>query len=105
MPDESYVEEGDPVPEAATWRNLQVWINSRAIVVVEDEVPAPPAAAIPKAPDPAQILRVALAETRDDASSHTKTRLLEFADAAGVERPDPVPRLKRELIEELEGGL
>ncbi len=110
MPDESYVEAGDPVPEAATWRNLQVWINSRAIVVVEDAAPAPsppapPPLAIPEAPDPGELLRAALAETRADASSHTKTRLLELADAAGVVRPDPVPRLKRDLIEGLEGGL
>ena len=90
------LEGGDPIDDETIkgWRNLQAWISSGHVVLLKD-----------KGSDPLQILRDALAETRDDASSHTKTKLLELAAAAGVGRPDPVPRLKVELIEELEGGL
>ena len=94
------VQRGDPVPEAATWRNLSAWIDQGKILVVEDILP-------PSSPDAHSLhpggLRAALIATAADSSSHTARALVALAEAEGVEMPDRMPRSKARVVEVLAG--
>ena len=91
------VQRGDPVPEAATWRNLSAWIDQGKILVVEDLPPSSPSAENP--PSGGGGLRAALL----DSASHTRKSILELAEAEGVELPEKLPRGKAATVEALAG--
>lgn len=92
------VQRGDPVPEAATWRNLSAWVDTGKILIVEDPPPSPSAT-----PPESGGLRAALIATAADSSSHTARALVAMAEAEGVDMPDRMPRSKARVVEVLAG--
>lgn len=92
------VQRGDPVPEAATWRNLSAWISAGKILV-EDSPPSSPANMAP--PSSGGGLRAALIATAADSSSYTARALVALAEAEGVDMPEKMPRSKARVVETL----
>jgi hypothetical protein len=107
------VQRGDPVPEAATWRNLSAWVSAGKIVLVEDLpawvsagkivlVDSPPSSPANMAPPSSGGgLRAALIATAADSSSYTARALVALAEAEGVDMPEKMPRSKARLVETL----
>ena len=93
------VQRGDPVPEAATWRNLSAWVDTGKILIVED--PPPSSSADTDPPSSGGGLRAALIATAADSSSYTARALVALAEAEGVDLPEKMPRSKSRVVETL----
>jgi len=92
------VQRGDPVPEAATWRNLSAWVDTGKILIVED---LPSSSADTDPPSSGGGLRAALIATAADSSSYTARALIALAEAEGVDMPEKMPRSKSRVVETL----
>lgn len=78
-------ENGDPIPEAASWNNLRAYLDAGLVKVVDAPVSEAPTSG---AGD-------------HDLSSMTKAQLLDLAEERGVEVPSKIK--KADLLELLEG--
>lgn len=89
------VRAGDVVA-AESWTNIDVWVEAGYIRLAL-EADTPPKAPVPSPPSDAGGLRAALA----DPDSHTRRKLLELAEKAGVELPEKLPRSKTATVQAL----
>lgn len=89
------VRAGDVV-DAESWTNVDIWVEA-GYIRFDLKADTPPKAPVPSPPSASGGLRAALA----DPDSHSRRKLLELAEKAGVELPERLPRSKAATIQAL----